>query len=124
MKLDNFYNRAIQAYEKAEGGLSITQAAWLHAVLKTTLYNRIKNRRDQVSYIVLKQRLTPEEEKSLQSWVLQLQSWGFLPQIAQLRKMAKELLRGKQDFKELGKNWSGKISSPALCTTVEIQPYA
>ena len=57
-------------------------------------------------YITSKQRLTPEEEESLQSWVLQVQSWGFPPRIAQLREMAEELLRAKQDFKELGKNWS------------------
>ena len=62
-------------------------------------------RQDQVSYVTSKQRLTPEEG-SLQSWVLQLQSWGFPPRIAQLREMAEELLRAKQDFKELGNNWS------------------
>ena len=51
--------QAVQAYEEAEGALSITQAAWLHAVSKTTLYNRINGRSDQVSYITSKQRLTP-----------------------------------------------------------------
>ena len=50
--------RAVQAYEEAEGALSITQAAWLHALSKTTLFNRINGRREQVSYITLKQRLT------------------------------------------------------------------
>ena len=34
----------------------------------------------------------PKEEKSLQSWILQLQFWGFFPKIAQLHKIAKELL--------------------------------
>lgn len=98
--------QAIQAYEEAEGGLSLTQAAWLHAV---TLYNGINGRRDQVSYITSKQRLTPEEEASRQNWVLQLQSWGFPPRIAQLCEIAQVLLRAKQDFKELGKNWSEKF---------------
>ena len=41
--------------------------------------------------------------------MLQLQSWGFPPRIAQLREMAEELLRAKQDFKELGKNLSEKF---------------
>ena len=40
---------------------------------------------------------------------LKLQSWGFPPRIAQLREMTEELLRVKQDFKELGKNWSEKF---------------
>ena len=101
--------QAVEAYEEAEGALSITQAACIYAVSKTTLYNRINGRRDQVSYIASKQRLTPEEEESLQTWVLQLQSWGFPPRIAQLREMAQELLRAKQDFKELGKNWTEKF---------------
>ena len=46
----------------------------------------------------------PEEEEFLQSWVLQVQSRGFPPRIAQLREMVEELLQAKQDFKELGKN--------------------
>lgn len=45
--------------------------------------------------------------------MLQLQSWGFPPRIAQLREMAEELLitsqGAKQDFKELGKNLSEKF---------------
>ncbi len=81
--------QAVKAYEEAEGG------SWLHAVLKTTLYHRINGRRDLVSYITSKQKLTPEEEESFQSWVLQLQSWGFPPRIAQLREIAEELLRVK-----------------------------
>ena len=59
--------QAVQAYEEAEGGLSITQAAWLHAVSKTMLYNRINGRRDQVSYITSKQRLTPDRGRRISS---------------------------------------------------------
>ncbi len=73
------------------------------------LYQKINGRRDQVLYITIKQKLTPEEEEFLQSWVLQLQYWGFLSRIAQLCKMVEELLQAKQDFKELGKNWSEKF---------------
>ena len=91
--------------------LSIMQAAWLYAVSKTMLYRKINGCCNQVSYITSKQQLTPEEEKSLQSWVLQLQSWEFPPRIAQLREIAKELLQTKQDFKELCKNWSEKFLS-------------
>ena len=87
------------------------QVAWLHAVLKTTLYQKINGRLDQILYITSKQRLTHKEEEFLQSWVLQLQSWRFPPRIAQLRKMAEELLRAKQDFKELSQNWSEKLLS-------------
>ena len=97
---------AVQVYEEAEGSLSISEAARLYAVSKTTLYHRIKGRQDQLSYAVSKQRLTPEEEESIQNWRLEIQSWGFPPRVAQLREMAEELLQAKQDFKELGKNWT------------------
>ena len=64
--------QTVQAYEEVKRALSITQAAWLYTVSKTTLYNKINGCRDQVLYITLKQRLTPEKEKFLQNWVLQL----------------------------------------------------
>lgn len=63
---------AVKAYEEAEGSLSITQAAKLYVVSKTTLYHRLQGCRDQLSYGVSKQRLTPEEEESIQSWVLEI----------------------------------------------------
>ena len=68
-------NDAIKAYDQAEGSLSITQAARLYVVSKATFYRRINGSRDQVSYRILKQRLTPEEEESIKSWVLEIQSF-------------------------------------------------
>ena len=35
---------AVQAYEEGEGSLSISQAARLYVVSKTTMYNRINGR--------------------------------------------------------------------------------
>ncbi len=74
-------------------------------VSKATLYRKINGRRDQVSYGVTKQRLTPEEEDSIKSWVLEIQTWGFPPRVAQLREMGEELLQAKGDNKPLGKIW-------------------
>ena len=42
--------------------------------LKATLYYRINGRHDQVSYKILKKRLTLEKEESIKSWVLEIQS--------------------------------------------------
>lgn len=64
---------AVEGYEKAEGSLSITQAAKLYAVSKTTLYHRINGRREQSLYGVSRQKLTLEE-KSIENWVLLIQS--------------------------------------------------
>ena len=103
-------NDAIKAYEDAEGSLSITQAGYVYAVSKATLYRRINGRCNQVSYGISKQRLTPEEE-SIKNWVLEIQSWGFPPRVAQLQEIAVELLQPKGNHKELGKNWvSGYLS--------------
>ncbi len=97
-------NYTIHLYKQAEGSLSITQAAKLCVVSKATLYRRINGLRDQISYGISQQKLTPEEEESIKSWVLEIQSWGFSLKVAQLREMAEELLRAKSDYKELGKN--------------------
>ena len=48
--------------------------------------------------------MTPEEEKSVENWLLLIQSWGFPPRVTQLRAMAEELLQAKNDYKELGAN--------------------
>ena len=97
-------NDEVKPYEDAEESLSITQAAYVYAVSKAKLYRRINGRRDQVSYRILKQKVTPEEEESIKNWILEIQSWGFPPIVAQLREMAVELLQAKGDDKELGKN--------------------
>lgn len=97
---------AVQAYEEGEGSLSISQAVRLYGVSKTTLYNGIHGRRDQASYGVTKQRLTPEEEESIENWILDIQSWGFPPRISQLLEMAEELLQARGDYKALGLNWT------------------
>ena len=73
----------------------------LYGVSKTTLYHRINGRRDQASYGVTKQRLSPEEEESIENWVPEIQSWGFPPVVAQLREMAEELSQARGDYKEL-----------------------
>ena len=51
------------------------------------------------------------EEESIKNWILEIQSWRFIPRVAQLREMAMELLQAKGDHKELSKNWvSGYLS--------------
>ena len=95
----------VQAYEKGERLLFILQAARLYVISITILYNRIHGRRNQALYGVTKQRLTPEEEESIKSWILDIQSWGFFSRVSQLREMAKKLLQTRDDYKELGVNW-------------------
>lgn len=84
---------AVEVYEQSEGSLTITQAAKLYAVSKTTLYHRINGRREQALSGLSRQRLTAEE-KFIESWAL---------------LMAEELLQPKNDDKELGANWTSEF---------------
>ena len=54
----------------------------------------------------IRQRLTPGEEKVLVDYCKQLERWGAPARICQLRQMAEELLKAKEDnTAPLGKNW-------------------
>lgn len=61
-------------------------------VSKATLYYWINGCQDQVLYEISKQRLTPEKKKSIKSWVLDIQSWGFQPKITQLQENSNEVI--------------------------------
>ena len=101
--------KTVQVYKETKRSSSILKAARLYTVLKMTFYHKIKGRQDQPLYPVLKQKLTPKEEKSIQKWVLEIQFWGFSPRVAQLREMVEELLQARHNFKELGKNWTKRF---------------
>ena len=77
---------------------------------KKALYHRTDGRRDQASYGVTKQRLTPEEEESIENWVLEIQSWGI----------AEELLQARGDYKELGINWTSGFQDSSLHKNADI----
>ena len=66
-------NNAVKTYDQAGGSLSITQVVRLYVISKATLYCRINGRHSQALYGISKQKLTPEEEKSIKSWVLEIQ---------------------------------------------------
>lgn len=69
-KIRDDLNNAIKADKETEELLSITQAASQYLVLKPILYCRIYGRCDQVSYRILKQKLTLEKKEFIKSWVL------------------------------------------------------
>ena len=56
-----------------------------------------------------RQRLCPEEEAELESYIRRLQAWGWLLRVEYFRQMATELLEAKGDKKPLGKNWVQKF---------------
>lgn len=62
----------------------------------------------------LKQRLTPAEETAIVHWILQLESWNFLPMVSRVKELAEEILRKRNNLEPLGINWPQKFLSRHL----------
>lgn len=54
-----------------------------YIISKATLYHKINDYYNQLLYGILQQGLTLEKEEFIKSWVLKIQSWGFLLKVAQ-----------------------------------------
>ena len=65
---------AVAIIQEAKRALLIFQVAMHYNVSKMTLSDWLQGSHDKVSYGHSKQKLTTEEEASLESWVLQLQA--------------------------------------------------
>ena len=87
---------AFLAWKQTDKTLSITKAAALYGVSKSTLHARIQGRQPRFSSDQVRQLLTPEEEDALKDLILQLYAWGWPAKVAQLRQMAIELLRARE----------------------------
>ena len=96
---------AFLAWKQTDKTLSITKAAALYGVSKSTLHARNQGRQPRFSSDQVRQLLTPEEEDALKDCVLQLYAWGWPAKVAQLRQMAMELLRARGNQTALGVNW-------------------
>ena len=96
---------AFLAWKQTDKTLSITKAAALYGVSKSTLHARIQGRQPRFSSDQVRQLLTPEEDDALKDCVLQLYAWGWPAKVAQLRQMAIELLRARGNHTALGVNW-------------------
>jgi hypothetical protein len=102
---------AYKAWKESEGAISIRQAARTYGINYTTLLGRTKGALSQEASRQVRQRLSVGEEEALQSWLLQLNKWGWPARINQLEAMAIELLRAKGDMEELGIHWTRSFLS-------------
>ena len=102
---------AMIAWREAGGALSMRKAARQYAVSKSTLDYRTKGHTSPATRNQNQQRLTPEEESAIVSWILRLQAWGWPPPIEQARQIAVELLLERKDTRPLGVNWTQKFRS-------------
>ena len=92
---------AQKTWKENNGAISVTKAADMYRVKKSTLRDRINGAIPKAEASQNMQRLSPEEEEALASWILLLASWGWPVKIEQLRGMACELLQTKRDIKKL-----------------------
>ena len=83
---------AVATIQEAKRALSISQAFKYYNIPKMTLFDQFLGSCDQVLFKHSKQKLTMEEEASLKSWILQLQTWGWPLKILLLCDIANILL--------------------------------
>ena len=93
---------AQKTWKQSDSAISIAKAAIMHGIKKSTLWDCIKSATSKAEASQKMQRLSPEEEEALISWILLLASWGWPVKIEQLCDMASELLQARDDTKELG----------------------
>ena len=97
---------AFKAWQASQGSLSMAKAGRTHGISYSTLYGRIHGAVSRKEDAQRRQRLSLEEERCLVLWVQQLEAWGWLPRVEQLRRIAIEMLESKKDYNDLGINWT------------------
>ena len=97
---------AMRAY-KAGKFSNIRDAAMAHGITYGKLRNRLAGISTRSESHISQQNLTPAEERVLVSRILQLDQWGFPPQIQYIRDLATHFIRshGKSST-TIGKNWT------------------
>jgi hypothetical protein len=113
---------ALQAI-KPRGKLSIRQAAKLYNVPYTTLCDRHAGRPPRRDIRLKSIKLTLVEEEAIVQYVLDLDTRGLPPRLADVEDMANRLL-AQRDSERVGKHWTRRFidRQPALRTRLS-RPY-
>ena len=88
--------------------LSRRRAAAIYDVPLTTLYDRMKGITPKASSVNARSNLTTIEEDVIVQYILDRDSRGFSPRVADVGDMANLLLR-KRDARPVGKNWPARF---------------
>lgn len=97
-------SQAITAYNSREF-TSIRAAAKAYNVPFATLRYRLKGGSNAKISHAFQQRMTPDQEEFLATWILEEDARGFPPSHTRARDMAIRVLRINGDHEDLGKNW-------------------
>ena len=97
---------AVRAY-KAGKFSNIRDAATAYGITYGKLHNQLAGISTHSESHISQQNLTPAEERVLVARILQLDQWGFPPQIQYIRDLATHFIRshGKSST-TIGKNWT------------------
>ena len=97
---------AIQALKKQEK-LSVSEAARIYDIPRTTLQDRIRGVHNRVESRANSFKLTKIKENSLKKWVISMDIHGAAPHPSMVQEMANLLLatRGTTPIQTVGKNW-------------------
>jgi hypothetical protein len=87
---------------------SISEAARLHNISRTTLRDRLRDRTNRVEKRANGHKLTPNEKKSLVRWILSLAQRGASSRSSHVQDMANILLskRDTTRVQPVGQNWA------------------
>ena len=110
---------AIRAY-KAVKFANIRDAATPHAITYRILRNPLAGIPTRAEFHISQHNSTPAEKRVLVSRILQLDQWGFSPQIQYLQDLATHFIRSHgRSSATIGKNWTTQFLKrhPSLDST-------
>ncbi|KAK6063722.1 transposase [Seiridium cupressi] len=115
----------LNAYLEVDKGASQKKAAQKWGVPRTVLSDRLHGRLSKADTIHPKQRLLPAEEDQIVIWILRQESLGFAPSHSNVRAIAWDLIKRRnedphQQPPPLGKNWIDgfKRRNPSIHTKI------
>ncbi|APA14877.1 hypothetical protein sscle_13g096470 [Sclerotinia sclerotiorum 1980 UF-70] len=85
---------AIEAIRKSKN-LTITKAAKVYSVPRSTLRNRINNRNNQMEIRANGYKITELEEKVLLQYIIDMDDRGFTPKLSGVEDMANYILQSR-----------------------------
>ena len=97
---------AIEAIEQ-DKELSVRQAATIYKVNRATLQNRMNGRRARQDVRANSMKLTELEEDAVLRYILELDTRGFPPRLADVGDMANILL--KRDVQRVEECWTDRL---------------
>lgn len=99
---DDHIDKAISEHQH---GASIRKAAEAWGVPESTLRRRLKGGLTRTTAHAFEQRLSPQQETHLSSWIQVQEALGYAPTHANVRALASRILRQGGDHEKLGNNW-------------------